>query len=382
MGLFSKFGKKENEEKEKKETPAGKPMESHMYTMVIQDIFTIKTAGCIVVGMVNDHTIHVGDQVYIISRGGKMTATRIEGMENPTQGKMQEATPGSNVGLLLAGIEASQVNKGDVISNVMAQQQIDVNKPVVNPRLKGLLGEMKRNQTEYILNLVFEEVAMQAHFLSIISFSEKPVSNGNGTATFQKGSTMSLHMLTTQDDKHFYPVFTDWSEIRKWQGCPSQETVIFTFDNYAEMILKDPDISGMVIDPFGANFVIDRKLAEHLKTKKDIMTKGVSEQKIEKETSVWLGEPKIYPTEMIEAVKGHLQNEPAVKTAWMRLMCREDQYSYLLVINFEGDKNKIFGEIANAARPYLDDMYIDMVPFASDFGHRAVEGVEPFYSQS
>lgn len=76
----------------------------------------------------------------------------------------------------------------------------------------------------------------------------------------------------------------------------------------------------MVIDPFGANFIVDRKLSEHLKTKKDIMTKGVSEQKVEKDTTVWLGEPKVYPTEMIEAVKDHLQKELAVKKAWMRLI--------------------------------------------------------------
>lgn len=379
MGLFSKLGKKNKEEKE---IPAGNSMEFYMYTMVVQDIFKLKTAGCVVVGMVDGHRMHVGDQIYILSQGGKMIATRIEGMENPAQRKIQEAAPGSNVSILLGGVEAGQINKGDVISNVMAQQQIDVNKPVVNPRLKGLLCEMKRNQTEYILNLVFEEIAMQAHFLSVISLSEEPVPNENGTATFQKNSTMSLHMLTTQDHKHFYPVFTDWSEIRKWQNCPSQKTLVFSFENYAEMILKDPDISGMVIDPFGSNFVIDRKLAEHLKTKKDIITKGVSEQKIEKETTVCLGEPKIYPTEMIEAVKDHLQKEPAVKTVWMRLMYKGDQYSYLFIIDFEGDRNKIFGEIANVAGSYLNDMYLDMVPFASDFGHRAVENAEPFYSRS
>jgi len=122
MGLFSKFGKKE------KGVPSGKPSEIHMYTMVVQDIFPLKIPGCVVVGMVDGDTIHVGDQVYIISRGGKVTATRIEGMENLFQKRIQTAAPGSNVSILLAGVDASQINKGDVISNVMAQQQVDVNK--------------------------------------------------------------------------------------------------------------------------------------------------------------------------------------------------------------------------------------------------------------
>mgnify|MGYP002511431395 CR=1 FL=1 len=171
-------------------------------------------------------------------------------------------------------------------------------------------------------------------------------------------------------------------EIRKWTNCPSNKTAVLGFDNYAEMVLKDDKaekIEGIAINPFGANYILDRKVIEHIKTKKDVLTKGVAKQKVTKDTQVTLGEPKDYPTEMVEAIKAHLKENAIVKRAWLRLMYKEGEYSYLLVVDFEGDRNNVFGKIADTARPYLGDMYIDMVPFADDFGSRAVEGVEPFY---
>lgn len=41
----------------------------------------------------------------------------------------------------------------------------------------------------------------------------------------------------------------------------------------------------------------------------------------------------------------------------------------------------MFGNVAAVARPYLKNMYIDMVPYEDDFGKNAVEGVAPFYEK-
>ena len=386
MGFFDNFGKKSKEKAAEREEESVKnsvnSSNPNVYTLAIEDTFAIKTGGCVAVGMVDGGTICTGDKIYVISRGGQVLTAQVGGME--IVGRSAERAPsGSNVGILLPNLEKTQLSPGDVVSNVMPQQRVDVNQPVFNPRLKGLLAaaRLKRTQ-EYIkdiTNLIFEEIATQAHFLSVIELSEEPVANEDGTATFRKDSMMRMPMISTQDDKHFYPVFTDWGEIRKWTNCPSNKTMILDFDNYTEMILKDDKIEGIAINPFGANFILDRKTIEHLKTRKDIITKGVSEQKVTKDTQVTLGEPKDYPTEMVEAIKTYLNGETAVRRAWLRLMYRSGEYSYLVVVDFEGDRKNVFGKIADAARPYLGNMYIDMVPFADDFGKRAVEGVEPFY---
>lgn len=387
MGLFDKFGKKNKEENRKEESVKNKMNSSgpNAYTLAIEDTFAIKTGGCVVVGMVDGGTMSLKDKIYIISRGGGMLTTQVEDMES-YRNKIEKAPSGKYVGILLPDLQKDQLNIGDIISNVEPQQRVDVNQPVFNPRLKGLLTaaglKSAREHIKDITNLIFEEIAMQAHFLSVVELSREPVVNGDGTATFQKGSQMRFPMISTQDDKHFYPVFTDWEEIRKWTNCPSNKTAVLGFDNYAEMVLKDDKaekIEGIAINPFGANYILDRKVIEHIKTKKDVLTKGVAKQRVTKDTQVTLGEPKDYPTEMVEAIKAHLKENAIVKRAWLRLMYKEGEYSYLLVVDFEGDRNNVFGKIADTARPYLGDMYIDMVPFADDFGSRAVEGVEPFY---
>lgn len=386
MGIFNHLGKKDKEEEtSRKEESVKNSMSAsnpNVYTLAIEDTFAIKTGGCVVVGMVDGGTMRTGDKVFVISRGGQVLTTQVGGMEAARR-SIEEAPSGSSVGILLPDLEKMQLNPGDVISNVAPQQRVDVNQPVFNPRLKGLLAaaRVKRTQ-EYIkdiTNLIFEEIATQAHFLSVVELSQEPVANEDGTAIFQKDSMMRMPMISTQDNKHFYPVFTDWGEIRKWTNCPSNKTMILAFDDYAEMIVKDGKIEGIAINPFGANFILDRKTIEHIQTRKDIITKGVSKQKVAKDTQVTLGEPKDYPTEMVEAIKAYLNGEPAVRRVWLRLMYKSGEYSYLLVVDFEGDRNNVFGKIADAARPYLGDMYIDMVPFADDFGRRAVEGVEPFY---
>jgi hypothetical protein len=189
-------------------------------------------------------------------------------------------------------------------------------------------------------------------------------------------------MLTTQDGKSFYPAFTDWGELKKWQSITSPpKTLILSFDDYAAMVLQKEEVEGVVINPFGDNFLMNHQTLTHLKTQKDLNTKVVSQQVITKETKVLLGEPKEYPTEMVQAISDYLKQQPLARRAWLRLMFRDNEQSYLLVVDFSGDKDVLFGAIAGAARPYLNDMYIDMVPYQDSFGRDATEGVNPFYEK-
>lgn len=258
---------------------------------------------------------------------------------------------------------------------------VDVNKPVENPNLIALMQEFDRNRTNENTNALLDEIALNAHFLSVIVLSEEPEANVNGTKTFKAGSTIQFPMLTSQDNQTYYPVFTDWMELGKWQGVTSPKTLILTFDDYASMVLQNQDSQGLVINPFGENMRLDRRTIEYVKTRKDINTKGVSQQTVEKETQVQLGEPKDYPEKMVQAISKHLRQHKQVRRVWLRLMKKDGEYSYLLVVDFEGDRREVFSGIADAARPYLDGMYVDMVSLEQDFGKNAVQNVTPFYQR-
>ncbi len=256
----------------------------------------------------------------------------------------------------------------------------DVNKPVTNPALKAKYARLRAENTNETYEAVLEEIALRAHFLLPVSFSRAPVPNGNGTSTFQKGSTMRVPALESGDGAHYFPLYSDWEELRRGIKEPDPQTLVVAFDDFAHMALAAKDIAGVAIDPFGMNLVLDRDLLEHMRQHKEILQKGCTEERITKETTVQLGEPKNYPTVMVEAVKLYLQTEPRILRAWLRLMVRDGRQSWLVVLETAEEDRKLFDAVAAAARPYLGEMFLDMAPLKEDgFGRQAIEGAEPFY---
>lgn len=116
-----------------------------------------------------------------------------------------------------------------------------------------------------------------------------------------------------------------------------------------------------------------------LKTKKDNMKNSISEQRVSKGTKVMFGEPKDYLIQMIEVIKQRLEPNKSVQKVWLRLMVRNGKQSYLLIVDFDGKQDEIFGNIADAARPYLEGMNFDFVSVEKKFGISAIENVKPFY---
>ncbi len=264
---------------------------------------------------------------------------------------------------------------------------VDVNQPLENPELKELFRQLEGGQSEeerrQLMNRLLEEIALNACFLSVIQLSEEPESQGDGKAVFQRDTTMGFPMLTTQDGRQFYPAFIDWEELGKWEavrGAPPK-TLLLRFDDYAAMVLRDGGADGIVIDPFSHNLMLDRAYLEHLRNQKELRASGHTEHTVQKRTVVQLGDPRDYPTAMVEAVKAHAAQDKRIKRLWLRLMERDGEVSFLIVADFQGDRGDVFNGIGETARPYLSGMYIDLIPYADAFGADAARGKEPFYQR-
>lgn len=59
---------------------------------------------------------------------------------------------------------------------------------------------------------------------------------------------------------------------------------------------------------------------------------------VEKDTKVMLGDPKEKPEELIEAISKCLEKHNEVKSAYLKLMVKDNVESWLLVIDFEEKK--------------------------------------------
>ncbi len=256
---------------------------------------------------------------------------------------------------------------------------VDVNVPLENPKLKTLLASFREDGTA---EEVLEEIALRARFLSLIQLSSEPADTGNGTAVFEEGTKISFPLLGSESGAFYYAAFTDWEELGKWEAAKeAPKTLILSFDDYADMILEQDGIGGLAVNPFGANLILEKEQIRHMKSHKDVVLKGVSQEVISKDTKVMLGEPKEYPTAMIQAISACLRSCPEVNRVWLRLMERDHELSYLLIVDLEGEQSSVFEKIAGAARPHLNGFFIDMVVYADDFGKRATQGVASFYTR-
>ena len=260
---------------------------------------------------------------------------------------------------------------------------IDVNKPLENPVLKELFSRIGKNQKSdlELQNKILDEIIMRAYFLSYVFFDKPIETDETGKGTVKEDSNVSFYMISSSDGKQFYPAFTDWEELNKWNiGIDKIQTLILSFDDYAEMVLLNPDIEGFVINPFTTSFTFTREQLKILKKEKEERLKVV-ETKVEKDTPVMIGEAKEYPEDMLEALKSACKLDKNIKRTWLMLMYKERQESYLLVIDSMGNEKESIEFIGKKVTPHLNGKYIDMFSYKDSFGKDVVKDKKPFYEK-
>ena len=247
----------------------------------------------------------------------------------------------------------------------------DMNKTNENERLKKLLKKIDEDNSPELENEILEEIIMKANFLSYINSNELESTFGN----------INFNVLKTDDNKTYLPAFTDLEELSKWGIPANMNTITLNFDDYAEIILDNDSIDGLVINPFGDYYIISKEGLKELKEMKKERLK-VNEIKIESNSKILISEPKHYPTIMMEAITNCCNDLGNINKAWLLEMMTEKDRSWLLVLDFEGDKNYIFSKISQSARNYLGNMYLDMLPYEDDFARNSVQNHKAFYTKN
>ena len=260
---------------------------------------------------------------------------------------------------------------------------VDVNKPVTNPELVTAIKVMKENNTKENQDNVINKV-MEAHFISPVMISQvQGTTSGSNEVVLKENTTINFSMIENTANQQFFLAFTDWKELGKWNKNENQQTLIMTFDDLASMILhKGGNSEGFVINPFSENIVFNKAMIGTLMEEKERRANGgVIEQVVNKDTTVQLGEPRVYPKEMVNAISNYLKKQKNVQAAYLQLMIKEGEQSYLAIVDFSGDRRSLFDGIANVAMSHLKGMYIDLIPYDSDFGLNATKNIEPFYKK-
>jgi len=85
------------------------------FMMPVEDVFSIKGRGTVVTGRIDRGRVHVGDNVEIVGLREKSMPTVVTGVEMFHK-TLDEGMAGDNAGLLLRGVERTDVERGMVIA--------------------------------------------------------------------------------------------------------------------------------------------------------------------------------------------------------------------------------------------------------------------------
>lgn len=264
-----------------------------------------------------------------------------------------------------------------------------------NTRLTDAIKIMKEEKTKESQSIMLGEM-MNSKFLNPTTLNVVP--DKEGKINIPVGTKISFYTIVSTDKKKFAMAFTDNSELNKWYeanlkggAAPeklSKNSAVMGFMEYAEIILNEKsDLDGFVINPYNENIVFNKEQIASLKEQRINKEKyGITKNKINKDEEVGLQKllPEEYPSQMIDELLIHMRNTEEINSAWILKMLKDGRESYLMVVDFQGDLNKILGEIARIAKPFLSSgiTSLDMVPYNSSLGVEAIKNAEEFYNKN
>lgn len=297
--------------------------------------------------------------------------------------------------LYRSGIELIAIDDGqqyliislfDVIRKPDFSNLSEVQRPVLNPNLVSAADNFFqalafKRPSKDLEERMFMEVYKAKYLMPIdaskLNLEKNSQDNTDIKFIAKDDSEFKVPLITNADGKNFFAFFTDWIEFRKFD---KQKRFNGNIVGFEELKYFSEQNNGVVINPFGFNLILDKNMINviesFVKGNQDV---NIQRMKLQKDTKVMFGEPKEKPTEMLEAISKCLKNHSGVKSAYLRLMVKDNVESWLLIIDFEGEKNALFGDIAKSALAYSKGKNIDFIKLGSEFSKNAVKNVEPFY---
>ena len=263
-------------------------------------------------------------------------------------------------------------------------------KPITNPELVEALKALHQENTPQNQGKVLGLVVERAVFLTPAVVTPAPQQPGQADSA-RKQATIQFQLITTKDGRPFFPAFTDAEELRKFAGQKPVQSVVLRFDDYVSLIQRNEKACGFVVNPLGLSLTLDRKTVESLAAKKKEVAQlrqqrqqqqqaAYSQETIEKDAQVMVGDPDEVPQAMLDAVAQMAQGREDIRTLWLRQMIRPDGTpSLIIVVDHTGAQAEVFEAVAEAARPHFGRLPVDMIPYGTSFAEAATEGVAPFF---
>lgn len=253
----------------------------------------------------------------------------------------------------------------------------DINIPVTNPELVHAIEAFRATPTPETEQAMVEALRPALFLVPFEGDLGPRQETADGKTVLLQGATINFPLLSDPQGQPLNIAFTDWEELYRWRSEPNQKTLVSPFTDLASLALNENSRSiGVMINPSGnAPLFINRDRLARL-------TGHVNPVQTDKEEEVLTGEPAEYPLALAQAIADTAKYMREIKRVWLALMQRqhEPSQSFLVVVEFEGDRRLLFDRIGKAAVPHLPDgKSLDMVPANTPFGQSVIANRKPFF---
>lgn len=250
-----------------------------------------------------------------------------------------------------------------------------------NTTLLELWESYRQTGTQQALSTFYDEFCLRSRFL-LLTTTPLPADTENQQPIMevQEDTPIDFALIKSDGGEAFFPLFTDFEQLGKWRSAPSNQALILGFDELAAMISGAENVSGISINPFQQNILIPRSGMLKLKEQKEIHQTGHTQVDLQGQSKVQLMEPGTAADELKAALTNLFSEDPSIKQAWVQLMKKDEETTFLLVVDFDGDRETLFPVIAKAAAPHLQGFYLDIVPYGPGFPENAVADKTAFYT--
>ena len=263
--------------------------------------------------------------------------------------------------------------------------------PVVNPALilamarhRQILFEEKKDEQwkraeHFLCDRMLKEV-VRGEFLCPVKVVEDPKEEKD--ADGKKGTALQFALLQDSNGAQWMPVYTDWQSFQKIYNVKEWKGQKVSFDQ----LMKIAGERDFVINPGSMELRVEENrkkiIIGYFKRYKRQEAEMASGNLVEKKTGVFVGEPIAEADELKQILSEYMKKQKNIKKAYLVTKIeRKDDISYLLVVEFKGERKSVFEGIAEAVKPSLGYMRLDMHE-ADEKAMELIGEVAPFYKKT
>ncbi|MGN8818767.1 enhanced serine sensitivity protein SseB C-terminal domain-containing protein [Oribacterium sp. HCP28S3_H8] len=238
-----------------------------------------------------------------------------------------------------------------------------------NEALLAAMEKLKKSNTqENIEN--FEDILLKG---AVFYIPVKMAGEGENTRP-------AFGVIADKEKHHYYTVFTSKEAMRTFKGeknIGKYQYTRCTFDTIGRTAMGDPRISGIVINAGTDNMIVARQLISDVLLM--YQAKDHYMNVVEADKDVKLDAPTGNYSEMVDALKDWMRQDPNVSAAYLRQITRNGVDIWVIIVSHIRKTEPTFGNIMHVARDFSGGHEVALLSSRSKAGENAIADIMPFY---